>query len=256
MADSGIAGRALLLTCIGIAVIALVQPIGGSRWDQGTTTTADQSNIMTGTDSMAAPAADVVDLGPARISMNLQGIGQYKLAKDDPSTMNHNYGGYGFTYQAFQASIASDNTSNQALIEVYQMSVPEPLDVSIPLLNTKTGLEHAVEKSDIMPPGRDIQRQPYYIDGQKGIAMTVNNGQREPVYVAAYSPDMQNGFGKVIIIIASNFPLDTTKQIFESLKTQFGHDNMRGQSNTGMGTSNTGMSGMGQSNMGQSSMMM
>lgn len=43
MANSGISAPVLLLACIGIVVITLAQPISGSRWDQGYTTS--QGNI-------------------------------------------------------------------------------------------------------------------------------------------------------------------------------------------------------------------
>lgn len=204
------------------------------------------------TPAVSISAAETIDLSTFGISMDLQSIGPYNVQKGNPSSSNHNYGGYAFAYQFFPATVAASNTGNRVEVGVYQLSNPEPLDVPIPMLNMKTGLEHTVEESNLMPSGRDIQKQQYYIDGHKGIAMTVNRNQG-PIYVAAYSPDLINGLGKTVVIIASDFPLDVTKSIFESVRTQSIQDivmeqNM-GQSNAGM--ANTGQNSAGMGNMGQ-----
>lgn len=209
------------------------------------------------TSSIALAADETVDLGTTKVSMDLLSIGPYNVEKDNPSSSNHNYGGYSFTYQLSSATITASNTSNRVMIGVYQMSTPEPLDVPIPLLNGKTGLEHAVEESGMMPSGNGVQKQQYYVDGHKGMAMIINRDQKGPIYLASYSPDMKDGSGKTIVIIGSDFPLNTTKSIFESFKTQLAQDNMIGQGNMGQSSvdqSNTGMNNMGQTGTGQSSM--
>ncbi len=217
------------------------------------------------TSAVSIAAAETIDLSTFGISMDLQGIGPYNVQKGVPSSSNHNYGGYAFAYQFFPATVTASNTDNRVEIGVFQLSNPEPLDVPIPILNMKTGLEHTVEESNLMPSGRDIQKQQYYIDGNKGIAMTINRNQG-PIYVAAYSPDMRDGLGKTVVIIGSDFPIDVTKSIFESVKTQSIQDNMMGQNmgqsymgmaNAGQNNavmSNTGQGNVVMSNMGQSSM--
>lgn len=202
------------------------------------------------TSSIALAAAETVDLGPTKISMDLQGMGPCNVEKENPSSSNHNYGSYTFTYKIFPATITASNTGNLVLIEVHQMSTPQSLDMPVPQLNMKTGLEHCVEISDMMPPGKEVMRQPYYIDGYKGMAMIINRDQKGPIYLASYSPDMKYGFGNTVIIIGSDFPLNTTKHIFESFKAQLVQNDTLGQDRMGMG--NMGQSGLGLGNTGQS----
>lgn len=209
------------------------------------------------TSSIALAADETVDLGPAKISMNLQGIGSYKIEKETPASLNYNYGGNTFTYQLFPLNIAANNTGNRILVEVHQISAAQSLDAPTSKLSNKTGLEHYVEISDMMPSGKDIRKQQYYVDGHKGIAMAINRSQKGPIYLAAYSPDLKDGSGKTIIILGSDFPLNTTKSIFESFKAQLIQtntvsQNSMGQSNAGQSTTNMG--NMGQAGTGQSSM--
>ncbi len=244
------------------------------------------------TSSIVLAAAETVDLGPVKLSLELQDIGPYNVEKENPSSLSYNSGGNTFAYQYFPASIKATNTGNRVLLEVHQTSAAQSLDASIPQYNNTTGLEHLVEISDMMPSGKDVQRQTYYVDGHKGIAFIVNRSQKSPIYLAAFSPDLKDGSGKTLVIIGSEFPLNTTKSIFESVKTQLVQDNTvsqgnvvqssssqgstvqgstsqsnvgmanMGQSNmaqgnvaqSSMGQSNAGMSNMGQSNMGQANM--
>lgn len=209
--------------------------------------------LVVSTSATALAATETLELGPARVSMNLEGIGPYNVEKENPSQLNHNYVGYTFTYQFFPATIKANNTGNRVLIEVHQLSNPQSLDVPILQLNGKIGLEHCVEESDMMPSGNDIQRQPYYVDGYKGVAFIVNGNQKGPIYLAAYSPDLKDGFGKIVVIIGSDFPLNATKSIFESVKTQLlVQSDLASQSNTGLGIGNMGQSGLGLGNTVQS----
>lgn len=202
---------------------------------------------------IALTAADTIDLGPARVSMNLEGIGPYNIEMKNQSPSDHSYVGYAFTYKFFPATIKSNGTGNQVLIEVQQLSSPQPLDMPILQLNGKIGLEHCVEESDMMPPG-NVQRQMYYVDGHKGIAFIVNRDQKGSIYLAAYSPDMKDGFGDIVIIIGSDFPLDITKRIFESITVHLVQEDMIGESNTVLGMGNVNNSNIGSGYAGMGSM--
>lgn len=201
----------------------------------------------------ALAANETVELGPAKISMDLQGLGSYKVVKDSPSTLTHSFGGYTFSYGIFPASIRFNNTTNQILLDVHQMSNPQPLNAPVPQLNAMTGMEHCIQLSGMLPPSKDTKKEPYTIDGQEGLLLTISRDQNVPVYIAAYSPDLKDGSGKTAVIVGSDFPWNTTKGIFESVKTQLGQGNVTSQGNiTGQG--NMSMGSMGMSNMGQGGM--
>lgn len=211
--------------------------------------------LIVSTFATALAVTETVDLGPVKLSLDLQSVGAYNVEKDNPSLLNYNSGGNTFSYQYFPATIKTSNTGNRILLEVHQTSTPQSLEASIPQYNNTnntTGLEHLVEISDMMPSGKDVQRQTYYVDGHKGIALIVNRDQKRPIYLAAFSPDLKDGFGKTVVIIGSDFPLNATKSIFESVKIQLVQSDLMGQSNTGLGIGNTGQSGLGQGNMVQS----
>lgn len=196
---------------------------------------------------IALTAAESVSLGPANVSMDLQGIGTYNIVRESPTSLNHNFGGYIFPYEIFSASIKSNNTTNQVLVDVHQMGGPQSLSAPVQQLNTQTGLEHCIEESGIMPAGNGIKKEQYSIDGQEGLLVTINRTQKMPIYIAAYSPDLRGGSGKTVVIIGSDFPWNTTKSLFESVKTKLYQSNATNQSNmTGPGImSMSNMSGQG-----------
>lgn len=202
--------------------------------------------LIGSTCAIALAANETMELGPAMVSMDLQGMGPYQVAKDSPVSLNHNFGGYVFSYEVFSATIEFNNSTNQVLIGVHQMGASEPLTSSVPQLNTLTGLEHCVEASGMLPRSNEISKEQYAIDGQEGLLMTINRAQNGPVYIAAYSPDLKGGSGRTVVIIGSDFPWNSTKNIFESVKTQIGAGNITGNmSMTGMGQGNmTGQAGM------------
>lgn len=179
--------------------------------------------LMALASSITLAATETIELGPAKVSIDPQGIGTYKLEKEDPISEDHKYENYTFTYQFFPADIKSDKTSDKIQIEVHKISVPQPLDtvISQGTVEKKTGLEHCAEKSDMMPAGSDIKTESYTIDGHKGLLITVKGKWDNPFYLAAYSPDQKkDGSGSIVVVVGSNLPWDTTKTIFESVKTQ------------------------------------
>jgi hypothetical protein len=60
----------------------------------------------------------------------------------------------------------------------------------------------------------------YTIDGMEGILATVDQGEKNPLYIVAYGPDQKDGSGTIVCIVGSNFPWETTKSIFDSIKAQ------------------------------------
>jgi len=47
-----------------------------------------------------------------------------------------------------------------------------------------------------------------------------DEGGDEPRYIAAYSPDQENGSGKIVCIISCDLPWDDTEGLFQSVRTQ------------------------------------
>lgn len=174
------------------------------------------------TSAVALAASETVGLGPAKVSLDLSSIGSYKVEKEDVVSEDHKYENYEFNYKFFPASIKPDKGSNKVQVEVHQISVPQPLDTVVTqgTVEKKTGLEHCAEKSDMMPASKDIKTEPYTIDGHKGILLTVKGKWGDPFYSAAFSPDMKDGKGSIVVIVGSDYPWDTTKAIFESVKAQ------------------------------------
>ncbi len=172
--------------------------------------------------AIALAAGETVDLGPARISMDLNGIGSCDVKMGDSYSSDHNYDpmNSAFDYTIYPASITCGDSSNQVLIEVHQLSMSEPLDSPISEKDRSTGLEHCIREADMMPRRADVQIEPYTIDGQEGILATVDHGEEGPLYIVAYSPDQKDGSGTIICIVGSNFQWETTKSIFASIETE------------------------------------
>jgi hypothetical protein len=168
--------------------------------------------------SIAPVAGETIEIGPAKVFIDTENIGSYTIVKDDPSFSDHKKPG--FQYGIYQASLDSNDSPNQILIEVHQMSISNPLDTPISKKDMTTGLEHCIERSNLMSPGDDVQNEPYVIDGHKGIFVTVNKDRENPLYIVAYSADQKNNSGKTVCIVGSDFPWSITKNIFDSIDTQ------------------------------------
>jgi len=167
---------------------------------------------------LASGASETIEVGPARVSIETESLGSYTIMKDTPFLEDHKKPD--FTYGIYSGSLKSNDNPNQVLIEVHQMSTSNSLDTPISNKDKITGLEHCIERSNLRSPGDDVQIEPYVIDGHNGILETINKDQENPIYIAAYSPDQENDSGTMVCIIGSDFPLDITKNIFESIETQ------------------------------------
>lgn len=169
---------------------------------------------------ISTAAGETIDLGPAKISMDLESIGAYSVEYGSSSSVDHHEKDADFTYTIYPATITAEGTSDQALIEVHEMSLSMSLDASISMRDTATGLEHCLEQSDLMPKRIELQTEPYQINGHEGILAEINEGESNPMYIAAYSPDQKDGLGRIVCIVGSNFPWETTRAIFASLEAR------------------------------------
>lgn len=178
--------------------------------------------LMISISAVALSDGETLDIGPASISLDLGSIGSYDVDMEDPSSSDHNYDPMNsdFKYTIYPASITSDDPSGRVQIEVHQMSTSEPLDEPISVKDMSTGLEHCIREADIIPRGADIQTEPYAIDGREGILATLDRGENDLMYIAAYSPDQEDGSGTVVCIVGSSLPWEITESIFASIKTQ------------------------------------
>lgn len=167
-------------------------------------------------------ASENVMLGPANVSLNLSLAGSYVLDTGESSELTHDYDreNIDFQYLIYPATASYEGTSDKILIEIHEMSISRPLDEQIPGKRQISGLEHCLEQSDMMPRRAEYQMEPYNIDGHEGILATVNVGDDEPFYIAAYSPDEEDGSGSIVCIVGSFFSWDITERIFKSASTQ------------------------------------
>jgi hypothetical protein len=161
---------------------------------------------------------ETIELGPAQISMDQSPLGSYTIEKGDVSSMDHKKPD--FRYEIFPARINVDGTTDQMQLEVHQMSISEPLDDPISNRDPASGLEHCMERSNLLPVGEDIQTEPFAIDGHQGQLATFNGDPEKPLYIVAYSPDQEDGSGSIVCIVSSDFPWEATKSLFDSVKTQ------------------------------------
>lgn len=168
----------------------------------------------------AFAASNPIELGPAKISMDLTAMGDYKIEKESPYTDNHPGKGYDFSYQIHTASISRGSTDDQVKVEVHQMDSQESLNSAVPQLKGSIGLEHCVKESGLLSKRAKTDQESYTIDGREGLLMKVDEGGDEPRYIAVYSPDQENGSGTVVCIISSDLPWDATKVLFQSVRTQ------------------------------------
>jgi hypothetical protein len=200
--------------------------------------------------AVAVAASETIELGPARISLELGGQGSFSVEKGDTSSMVHK--NPDFQYDITSASIRANGTSHLVQIEVHQMSRSEPLlsaisneetarntgkignyfqELTVNLLGSISnkeplssenisGLEHCMEKSSMIPRGERIQTEPYTIDGRQGCNATINGDPKNPMYIVAYSPDEQNGSGTTVCIIGSDIPWEATEKLFDSVEIE------------------------------------
>jgi len=174
------------------------------------------------TASLAQASDENVMLGAANVSLDLSLAGSYVLDNGESSELRHDYDrkNIDFQYLIYPATASYEGTSDKILIEVHEMSISRPLDEQIRGKRQISGLEHCLEQSDMMPRRAEYQTEPYNIDGHEGILATVDVGEDEPFYVAAYSPDEVNGSGSIVCIVGSEFSWDITESIFKSVSTQ------------------------------------
>jgi hypothetical protein len=71
-----------------------------------------------------------------------------------------------------------------------------------------------------MPRRMEMQMKPYTIDGHEGILATIDRGKENPLYIVAYSPDLEAGSGTVVCIVGSSFPWETTQSIIDFIEAQ------------------------------------
>jgi len=161
-------------------------------------------------------------LGPANVSLNLSLAGSYILERGESSELEHDYDKQNtdFQYSIYPATATYEGTANQVQVEVHEMSIARPLDEQISGRRQISPLVHCIEQSDMMPRRADYEAKSYPIDGHEGILLTIDTGENNPLYVAAYSPDEKDGLGSIICIIGSDFPWETTESIIDSAKTQ------------------------------------
>ena len=167
--------------------------------------------------AISIAAAEKVELGSASVSLNLNGLGSFNVEKGDPSSMDHEK--IDFQYTINPANINLEDSSNTVQIEIHEMSISEPLDSSISRKDPASGLEHCMEKSNMVPFGEDLETEPYTIDGKQGLLATLNGDLENPMYIVAYSPDEESGSGSIVCVIGSNLPWENTKSIFDSVET-------------------------------------
>ena len=176
------------------------------------------------TTALAPASGEDVEIGPATVSLDLSSAGSYTVEIGESSELEHTYDPKisNFQYSIYPATVTFDGTSNQVMIEVHKMSASEPLDeqISSKSKDTASVFEHCIEQSNIMPRRADYLTKSYRIDGHEGVLLTVDTGESNPLYIAAYSPDEKDGYGSIICIIGSNFPWETTQRILESVNAQ------------------------------------
>ncbi|VVB69066.1 Uncharacterised protein [uncultured archaeon] len=172
--------------------------------------------LMSMTSATVLAADETITLGPASISLDLGNIGFYVVEKGDVVSMDHERPR--FQYEIASANIKID-ASDKVVLEVHQMSTPERLDSPISRRDQATGIEHCIERSDMMPVTGDMKTEAYTIDGHQGVLATINNDPNNPLYVAAWSPDQKDGTGTIVCLIGSDLPWEMTKKIFNSVSS-------------------------------------
>ena len=75
--------------------------------------------------AVAVAADETIELGTARISLELGGLGPFSVEKEDTSSMVHKKPD--FQYDITSAIIRANDTSHLVQIELQRMSLSEPL---------------------------------------------------------------------------------------------------------------------------------
>jgi hypothetical protein len=106
-------------------------------------------------------------------------------------------------------------------LQVLTAYLPGPISNKEPLRRENiSGLEHCLEKSNMIPTGEAIQTETYTIDSRQGCMATIDSDPENPRYIVAYSPDAQNGSGTTVCIIGSDFPWEDTEKLFNSVEIE------------------------------------
>lgn len=190
-------------------------------------------------------ASETIELGPARISLELGSLGSFSVEVENAYSMVHKKPD--FLYNITSSRIIVNGTPHLVQIEVHQMNRSEPLlspisnqeqdgsigkyfrELTAYLLgalsnmgpsdrDTTSGMEHCMEKSSIIPRGERIQTEAYIIGGRQGRNATINSDPENPLYIVACSPDEQNGSGSTVCVIGSDLPWETTEKLFNSVE--------------------------------------
>jgi len=179
--------------------------------------------ILDSDETVLIASGEPLQLGPADVSLNLSLAGSYVLEKGESSELEvHDYDkqNIDFQYSIYPATATYEGTTNMVQVEVHEMSIARPLDGQISGRRQISPLVHCIEQSDMMPRRADYEAKSYTIDGHDGILLTIDTGENNPSYIAAYSPDEKDGSGSIICIVGSDFPWETTEGIIDSIKTQ------------------------------------
>jgi hypothetical protein len=162
-----------------------------------------------------------IELGPVNIAINLGVMDNYKIERGSSYSDNHPGEGYDFSFQIYPVSISNSSTQDLVKIEVHQMDAKQSLNTTVQQLeDSSSDLEHCVRQSALLPMLANTNQELYTIDGREGLLMMVDEGEDEPRYIAAYSPDQENGSGTIVCIISSDLPWDATNELFQSVRTQ------------------------------------
>jgi hypothetical protein len=80
--------------------------------------------------TIALASGETVDLGPAKVSLNLSAAGSYTIEKGESSELVHDYDEKisDFQYSIYPSTVTFDGTSDQVMVEVHKMSASEALD--------------------------------------------------------------------------------------------------------------------------------
>jgi hypothetical protein len=89
----------------------------------------------------------------------------------------------------YSATVNFDGTSNQAFVDVHQLSALQLLETLISRKCSSTGLEHCMEQSNMVAGLMELQINPYQINGHDGLLSSVSEDRKDPLYLAAFSPD-------------------------------------------------------------------
>lgn len=170
------------------------------------------------TSAIAIANGETIELGPASVSLDLESLGFYSIETGAVTSTEHK--DPDFVYEIIPAKIQVGETSGVVEVEVHKMSTTEPLEDPISGRHKENGLEHCIERSNLLSNGVDIKTESYEIDGEQGLIATIGEEGQDPQYIVAYSPDKENGSGSVVCIVASKLPWEETEKLFRSIKTE------------------------------------